>query len=46
MLEVREITKIYQHPYNKKVKTPILRGASFKINSNQINYLVGPSGSG
>lgn len=46
MLEVREITKIYQHPYNAKINTPVLRGVSFTINSNQINFLVGPSGSG
>ena len=46
MLEVKEITKIYQHPYNTKINTPVLRGVTFKINSNQINFLVGPSGSG
>ncbi len=45
-LKLVDLTKIYPHPYNSRVMTPVIVGVTLDVDSSQVNYLVGPSGSG
>ncbi len=46
VLEARDLTKIYPHPSNPKIKIPVLVGLNFVVTSDSMTYLIGPSGSG
>lgn len=45
-LKVTDLTKIYPHPKNPKIKIPILSGVNFELKSIELAFLVGSSGSG
>ena len=45
-IQAVNLTKIYPHPFNSRIKTTILARVNFTFKLNAISYLTGPSGSG
>ena len=45
-LEIKNLTKIYTHPYLKSVNIPILLGLNYSFTSKDLTTIYGPSGSG
>jgi len=45
-ISVNELTKIFPHPSKENTNIPIFAGATFQIDSNSLNFLLGISGSG
>ncbi|MHA1667340.1 MAG: ATP-binding cassette domain-containing protein [Candidatus Heimdallarchaeaceae archaeon] len=45
-LQIKDLAKIYDHPYIKGIKTPVLMGINDTFNSREVTTIYGPSGSG
>lgn len=45
-IEIKNLTKIFPHPLNQKIKLPILSSLSAKFTSSKLNFVTGESGSG
>ncbi|MHA1776607.1 MAG: ATP-binding cassette domain-containing protein [Promethearchaeota archaeon] len=46
ILVIKDLTKIFPHPSDPHTKIPILSGVNQKFTFNQLNFLMGASGSG